>query len=291
LQLPSHKENKEVAYLITPHPHDEKVRSLGDFLRIVENWQREQEAGEGGFLSRLWYRGVKEQHPIQIPGVYRTEFSTRAEQLRKSGDLEERRLHLEREMLSEFRSAGAALLNRESVVEIYFTAQHFGMPTRLLDWTTNPLAGLFFACDGVPEEDGVVYAMDAMKVIPEGAVVSETEKLHRSIMTMRHRLVRDAIELSFWKPQPKLIPYILPVRPDVLPGRIGQQSSCFTLHVHRAPAVEIPTFITIVVDGEKKKEIRDELHRVNINQFTIFTDLEHLSREIRKSWGVDSRLT
>ena len=72
-------------------------------------------------------------------------------------------------MLSQFRTAGAAFLKSYSAVDIYFTAQHFGMPTRLLDWSTNPLAALFFACDGNIAENGVVYAMDARNVIPSGA--------------------------------------------------------------------------------------------------------------------------
>src|SRR5512133_305124 len=36
--------------------------------------------------------------------------------------------------------------------------QQYGLPTRLLDWTDNPLVAVFFAVDETSESDGVIYA-------------------------------------------------------------------------------------------------------------------------------------
>jgi hypothetical protein len=41
--------------------------------------------------------------------------------------------------------------------------QHFGLPTRLLDVTSNPLVGLYFTVDEIPDEDGslIIFRVSA----------------------------------------------------------------------------------------------------------------------------------
>mgnify|MGYP001142403547 CR=1 FL=1 len=62
--------------------------------------------------------------------------------------------------------------------DILVKMQHYGMPTRLLDTTTNPLVALFFACyeKKEREHDGVVY------VFPHLPVSWSTDPLIKLIM-------------------------------------------------------------------------------------------------------------
>ena len=226
--------------------------------------------------------GTADQAYLLWPGVYRPDF-TAASAGMYGKDAEEKRLNLEREMLSEFRTSGATLLNPNAIVEVYFIAQHFGMPTRLLDWTMNPLAALFFAVKGrTGDKDGELLIMDAPKLLPN------TPDNPKSIVTMRHPYAVDAIGASFWhEPKVKSRPaLVLPIRPDNQAGRIGQQSSCFTLHMHGAKPCENPTLSRIRILGKAKAGMLDELRKLNINESTIYNDLDHLAQEIRSTRNI-----
>jgi hypothetical protein len=280
-----------MAEIVSPancYPH--VVNSVQSYLAAVSRWHTDNKPKEESYLSGVWFRGCGKVYAVPLrPGVYRDDFGKRAGKFHAAND-EEKRRQMERLMLGDFCTSGVTFLNTTSVVDKYFIAQHHGMPTRLLDWTTNPLAGLFFAIENEKDrnKDGEVFIMEAKKLLP--AVprgVSGSDYLW-DVAGMWHPYVRDAIGDSFWLSSKKRPPLIIPVRPDHQPGRIGQQSSCFTLHMHNSKPTNNPTLVKIKIPAGNKREMLNELHRMSINQFTIYNDLDHLSKDIKRAWEVNA---
>jgi hypothetical protein len=115
--------------------------------------------------------------------------------------------------------------------------------------------------------------------------------------TIRHPQISDAIGMSFWREPADLTknsrkqtvieyPRILALRPDNRAGRVGQQSSCFTMHTYQAQPQTNKTLSRLKILGGKKDDIRRELRQLNVNEFTVYHDLDHLSREIKRGWGL-----
>jgi hypothetical protein len=100
----------DIPVIKTPKPIG-TVEHLADFIKVSGDWHSENSQPGTGMLSHLWYRGVNQHFDSQAPGIYRPDFTKRAEKFTNKEDLEDKRLRLEREMISTFRVAGAAFLS------------------------------------------------------------------------------------------------------------------------------------------------------------------------------------
>ena len=169
----------------------------------------------------------------------------------------------EQRLLSEFkRRARIFLTDRPSSNwEWMVLAQHFGLPTRILDWTENPLVALYFAVrtasTGV-QDDGMLYAY-------------------------RHGAPEMDIEL---KTDPFAITEIELIRPPHLDQRVIAQQSIFTAEPIRSVNSGGRADSNLRywhVSVNHKQEIKEELAKLGICESSLFPGLESLASEIAES--------
>src|SRR4051794_33848665 len=106
------------------------LSSLTNYMEIVQDLQHRAR-------HPLWFRGITNSAHSLIPSLYRHPKTTAAPDLNK----------LEQELLTRFRQRSIPYRTRDlsDDWEALFFMQHYGVPTRLLDWTENPLTALHFA--------------------------------------------------------------------------------------------------------------------------------------------------
>lgn len=154
-------------------------------------------------------------------------------------------------------------------------ARHYGLPTRLLDWTRNAAIALYFACQrsGKPDVDGGVFTLN-----PED-LNREADPENPRIYDAHSDADRIAkyFRLSGTKdPRGRKTIAINPVWND---QRIVLQQGVFTLHGSREftlTAGQAPSLVCWRVPAEHKQKILRELERAGICEMSIYPEPEHM---------------
>jgi hypothetical protein len=156
-------------------------------------------------------------------------------------------------------------------IEWLILARHYGIPTNILDWTTNPLKALFFAVENLEQDkfDGVVWNLEVSGYYKD----------------------RDLTELIKSKRGKKgfLVCYL---PPHDNPRVVAQESILtffpFPNSYKPIPPLEnrknykkdIITLEEFVIPKENKEICRKELLNLGISHMSLFPDLEGVAKTI-----------
>jgi hypothetical protein len=262
---------------VADEQRERPVRSLSEYL---EQLQALKLADQPHSHIRWWFRGQADKDRELVPGVYRESFPA-------GRDEEDKRLAIEQRIHDDFRALSSGLIDPPPRdVDLYFLQQHYGLPTRLLDWTTSPLAGLYFAVNGKPDADGSVTMMDVFRLAETQGVTDR----FKGVVTSSNPMVREwlAPVLEWGRPE-DFADFVAPIRPEQFNTRVRLQRGCFTLHVPGRPALtekENDSLRTFVVPRKHKRAVYRELKLSGIDEFAIFGDLENLAASLKAAYGL-----
>ena len=257
------------------------LESVDDLLRLVEEWESRFVQQPQAFPS-IWYRGLAEVEWELRPFVERKEFlrTIRDNRLPTPAEIHEREVAIN----LEFRRRALFLLDRGlSDLDVYFLAQHHGLPTRLLDWTRNPLAAIFFAVNDCRDRDGGLYVV-------EPTFFADRDQRSDPVFNMNDERILQTIAYLFGRQaELQLPPQIVPLYPDLSLGRMHRQDSAFTLHMPgAAPIDESPESVAkYLVPAAAKESLLRTLRRLGVSWANLFPDLDHLAQEMRVAWNIE----
>lgn len=244
-----------------------KITSLKDYIDLVEEAKNLLKTDE------LWYRGQADYEYKLVPNIYRIKFSNK----------------LERNLTNTFRDKAKGFINWRDLKEYdwYFLMQHFGLKTRLLDWTEGSLIALFFALKVGPNEfkskNPSIWLINPMKLNELTVGKSGLIRTENSGSNPDYKLAKDYLDYNFDK---KVLGPIA-ITTSYTNERIIRQKGCFTLHGNSQKDIlsvyrqnKCDEIVSIIIDSRARDTITKELNTTGISESTIFPDLEALSREI-----------
>lgn len=196
-----------------------------------------------------------------------------------------------RKFQRQFHQYGLTLPDQDNRMEWLAWMQHYGAPTRLLDWTYSLFVAAYFAIE-FTETECALWALNVDWWAPKAqAVFPEDAKTRLKEDTF---LKRPETFNAVFKAVPP-IPLVYVVNPFRLNERLVIQQGCFlcpgdttkpfedNLAALQTSSDAENNLIMLRIDSpvDVKKELLRNLHRMNMNRATLFPGLDGFAQALR----------
>lgn len=261
--------------------HEKKLTSFIDFVKVVGLLQTQSKV--------LWYRGCGNYKYSLTPSLYRHKKKITISELS----------NLENDLMTRFRQTSVPFHSKPLVDEweTLFFMQHYGIPTRLLDWTENPFIALFFAVMSAKKRidkmgkmrydspvsvwilDPIKWNQHALKHVSfKGGILTTKEEESKS-----YRPILDASGISDNLP---VALYGVHNSPRI----VAQRGVFMIFGQSKLPMEKIYTKYTfpknclykITFDKSLIQKVKSSILNHGITESVVFPELDGLSREIKR---------
>lgn len=283
---------------------DNVIHNISEFLDVLNRYK--SEFSTTFHNDSFMFRGMSDVSWKLLPGIFREYPKDVVSQKQHSKIYRSN----ENEILTHFRKEASGFLPNTSQNDDFTWlqyAQHYGVPTRLLDFTANPLVALYFSCQSESKCNSVVWVIN----INNFQRWSQDEDICKSNNTREIVIDRIMCEMcgdfihmeSSERPPLKERPLFF--LPPYIDQRMSAQASRFMLWGTNRSALEdmiaeenwmkfTPEAISlwiendqrflakIIIPVECKHRIIEELDLLNISSKTVFPGLDGIGRYINK---------
>lgn len=279
------------------------IKTVTNFISVIQ-----KDLDKWGTGVKAWFRGESGNDPdvYLCPKIASFEYNK------------------ENYLLQSFRRQAGGLANvpdREHTDEWLFLAQHYGVPTRLLDWTEGALHALYFAINR-ENSNPRVYMLNPRKLNELAGIgtydlnyplswASTLSALYVALAwgnrnlenikkNLRNGIIRQChyfdtntdtmnAELEAIDKLSLKIPIAFPA--TYRDQRMIAQRSCFTIHGEHLKSIKVilrnhrlkisECLFEYKIDIEKRTAMLKHLNILGISAATIFPDLDHLAKDLK----------